>query len=95
MSAATATPLVLAGPLQDPEAHEPTTSTMVDRALDDATVAAAEAQRHWRRYLDALEQNTDEVPERFADLERAAREARYAYAIYHCARADAAATRVA
>lgn len=81
-------------PLFDPEAFEPTTSTMVDRALDMATVASAEAQRMWRVYLEALELN-EETSARFVALQRAACEARYAWAIYHCAKADAAASRVA
>lgn len=78
----------------DPEATEPTTSAMVERALDSATVAAAEAQRRWRIYLEALEQNKT-VAERYVELEEAARQARYAWAIYHCAQADAAAQRAA
>lgn len=80
---------LLAGPLLDPEAHEPTTPAMVGKALDNATVGSAEAQLRWREYLEALESNED-VGDVFASLEVAARQVRYAWSIYHSAVADAA-----
>lgn len=82
-------------PMVDPEAHEPTTSVMVDEALDTAGVASAEVCRLLRSYLEALERNDVDLAERLAELDKAVRHTRYAWAIYHCAKADAAAQRVA
>jgi len=79
---------VLAGPLVDPEAQRPTTSAMVDAALDNATVSSSEAQIRWRAYLEALEAG-DDMGSALAALEVASRQARYAWSIYHSAVADA------